>query len=321
MGRTLDIHPLVVLIVTALGGFLAGIVGLILAVPFTVIAGNAIGRLRSRGFFGVVADRAEPTVRRCSPDMDGSILTAETGRWTECRWPMTERTSAAGVAHASSRPPDMVGAALPLARLGAHARDRVRRPQHRAGGEGVRVVLPARDRRGRVRAARAPGPPSSPPSPSRLGLRGRRLRARSKRRSHQRTTIRKATGRARPRAHVPLRDVVHDGDAARLPPRVASTAALRRRHLLARADLARSRCWCPWRCSAGCVALPAMGPASSRVGGRWRWRSTPGSGGSRRGGSCSATSVLRVLVPTGVITGYRDGVPSRCPRPSGCRSW
>ena len=63
MGRTLDIHPLVVLVVTALGGFLAGIVGLILAVPFTVIAANAVGRLRSRGFFKVVADRAEPTVR------------------------------------------------------------------------------------------------------------------------------------------------------------------------------------------------------------------------------------------------------------------
>jgi putative heme transporter len=64
MGRTLDIHPLVVLVVTALGGFLAGIVGLILAVPFTVIAANAVGRLRSRGFFKVVADRAEPTVQR-----------------------------------------------------------------------------------------------------------------------------------------------------------------------------------------------------------------------------------------------------------------
>ena len=63
MGRTLDIHPLVVLVVTALGGFLAGIVGLILAVPFTVIAGNAIGRLRSGGFFDFVADRAEPTVK------------------------------------------------------------------------------------------------------------------------------------------------------------------------------------------------------------------------------------------------------------------
>ena len=64
MGRTLHIHPLVVLVVTALGGFLAGIVGLILAVPFTVIAANAIGRLRSRGFFKLVADRAEPTVQR-----------------------------------------------------------------------------------------------------------------------------------------------------------------------------------------------------------------------------------------------------------------
>ena len=63
MGRTLDIHPLVVLVVTALGGFLAGIVGLILAVPFTVIAGNAIGRLRRRGFFGVVADKAQPAVK------------------------------------------------------------------------------------------------------------------------------------------------------------------------------------------------------------------------------------------------------------------
>ena len=47
MGRTLDIHPLVVLIVTALGGLLGGIVGLILAVPVTVIAADAIGRVRS----------------------------------------------------------------------------------------------------------------------------------------------------------------------------------------------------------------------------------------------------------------------------------
>ena len=63
MGRTLDIHPIVVLVVTALGGFLAGIVGLILAVPFTMIAVNAIGRLRSRGVFKMVADRAEPRVK------------------------------------------------------------------------------------------------------------------------------------------------------------------------------------------------------------------------------------------------------------------
>ena len=64
MGRTLDIHPLVVLVVTALGGFLGGIVGLILAVPFAVIVGNAIGRLRSRGFFRLVADRAQPAVKK-----------------------------------------------------------------------------------------------------------------------------------------------------------------------------------------------------------------------------------------------------------------
>jgi predicted PurR-regulated permease PerM len=64
MGRTLDIHPLVVLVVTALGGLLGGIVGLILAVPATVIAANAIVRLRSSGFVDEVADRAEPTVRR-----------------------------------------------------------------------------------------------------------------------------------------------------------------------------------------------------------------------------------------------------------------
>ena len=63
MGRTLDIHLLVVLVVTALGGLLGGIVGLILAVPATVIASNAIARLRSRGSLARVAERAEPTVR------------------------------------------------------------------------------------------------------------------------------------------------------------------------------------------------------------------------------------------------------------------
>ncbi len=63
MGRSLDIHPLVVLVVTALGGLLGGIVGLILAVPFYVIARSAIGRLRSRGVIDQVTDRAETTVQ------------------------------------------------------------------------------------------------------------------------------------------------------------------------------------------------------------------------------------------------------------------
>ena len=64
MGRTLDVHPLVVLIVTALGGLLGGIVGLILAVPAYVIAGDALGRLRSRGVVDRAAQRARPAVEQ-----------------------------------------------------------------------------------------------------------------------------------------------------------------------------------------------------------------------------------------------------------------
>jgi predicted PurR-regulated permease PerM len=64
MGRSLDIHPLVVLVVTALGGLLGGIVGLLLAVPAYVIGRDGIKRFRSRGIAQMVADRAEPTVQR-----------------------------------------------------------------------------------------------------------------------------------------------------------------------------------------------------------------------------------------------------------------
>ena len=64
MGRTLDVHPLVVLVFTALGGLLGGIVGLILAVPAYVIAGNALGRLRSRGVVDWMAERAQPAMER-----------------------------------------------------------------------------------------------------------------------------------------------------------------------------------------------------------------------------------------------------------------
>jgi predicted PurR-regulated permease PerM len=63
MGRTLDIHPLVVLVVTAFGGLVGGIVGLILAVPAWVIASDGISRLRSRGVLDDVADRAQPTLQ------------------------------------------------------------------------------------------------------------------------------------------------------------------------------------------------------------------------------------------------------------------
>jgi predicted PurR-regulated permease PerM len=72
MSQTLDIHPLVVLVVTALGGIVGGIVGLILAVPVTVIAADAVGRLRSRGVIDRVADRAKPTIRRVLDPADSS---------------------------------------------------------------------------------------------------------------------------------------------------------------------------------------------------------------------------------------------------------
>ena len=64
MGRTLDIHPVVVLVVTATGGLLGGIVGLILAVPATVIAADGISRLRSQGVIDEVTDRAQPALKR-----------------------------------------------------------------------------------------------------------------------------------------------------------------------------------------------------------------------------------------------------------------
>jgi putative heme transporter len=64
MSRTLAIHPLVVLIVTALGGLLGGMVGLILAVPAYVIASDAISRFRSRGLVEKAAGRAQPAVQR-----------------------------------------------------------------------------------------------------------------------------------------------------------------------------------------------------------------------------------------------------------------
>jgi predicted PurR-regulated permease PerM len=63
MGSSLDIHPLIVLVVTALGGLLGGIVGLMLAVPAWVIARDAISRARSRGMLEQVAQRAQPTVQ------------------------------------------------------------------------------------------------------------------------------------------------------------------------------------------------------------------------------------------------------------------
>lgn len=65
MGRTLDIHPLVVLVVTALGGSLVGIVGpILLSQHEWVVATQTLARLRRNGLFSRAVDRAEPAVRQ-----------------------------------------------------------------------------------------------------------------------------------------------------------------------------------------------------------------------------------------------------------------
>ena len=64
MSTSLDIHPLVVLVVTALGGLVGGIVGLILAVPAYVIIRDGLARLRSRGVVDKVTEAAEPAVQK-----------------------------------------------------------------------------------------------------------------------------------------------------------------------------------------------------------------------------------------------------------------
>ena len=51
LGDQLKLHPLVVLLVTVLGGLVAGIVGLILAAPLTAIGVNLYGEARASGFF------------------------------------------------------------------------------------------------------------------------------------------------------------------------------------------------------------------------------------------------------------------------------
>ncbi len=85
MGRTLDIHPLVVLVVTALGGFLAGIVGLILAVPFTVIAANAVGRFGREASSSSWPTGPSRPCNGCSSDASGECRTAAGRRPTSAR--------------------------------------------------------------------------------------------------------------------------------------------------------------------------------------------------------------------------------------------
>ncbi|MFA9563894.1 MAG: AI-2E family transporter [Acidimicrobiales bacterium] len=52
LGDSFKLHPIVVLLVTMFGGIVAGLVGLVLAVPLTTISIYAFGELRDSGFFG-----------------------------------------------------------------------------------------------------------------------------------------------------------------------------------------------------------------------------------------------------------------------------
>ncbi len=64
MSGRLRIHPLVVLIATTAGGVIGGIVGLVLAVPLTVVAVDGIKRLRHLGVLRAARQRAEPVLRK-----------------------------------------------------------------------------------------------------------------------------------------------------------------------------------------------------------------------------------------------------------------
>lgn len=56
IGGQLRLHPLVVLIVTILGGIVAGLIGVTLAAPATAVAVDIVGKLRAAGVF----DRPQP---------------------------------------------------------------------------------------------------------------------------------------------------------------------------------------------------------------------------------------------------------------------
>jgi hypothetical protein len=86
MGRSLDVHPLVVLIVTALGCLIGGIVGLILAVPFFVIARSGIARLQS----GLRPScRPRRTDVATNPQLKVGHLIMQTAKTSEC-WRIAE---------------------------------------------------------------------------------------------------------------------------------------------------------------------------------------------------------------------------------------
>ena len=68
-GRTLQIHPLVVLLATTIGGILGGLPGLVMAVPLAVIAGKAIPRLA--GVVDLGADHLREELAAAAGDTGG----------------------------------------------------------------------------------------------------------------------------------------------------------------------------------------------------------------------------------------------------------
>jgi predicted PurR-regulated permease PerM len=60
MSQSLDLHPIVVLVVLALGGMLGGIIGLLVAVPAAAVARSAFVQLRSSGYVEDLAAQARP---------------------------------------------------------------------------------------------------------------------------------------------------------------------------------------------------------------------------------------------------------------------
>ena len=125
-------------------------------------------------------------------------------------------------------------------------------------------------------------------------------------------------GGARARAHDLLRDVVHDGDATRLPPRLASTASLGGSTRTGAALTWLAVIWSPWRSRA--AALRARRRTVSSCSRSVHSRSLPRSGGSPRGGSSSATCVRGCWCQP-VSSPASPSRASRCPRRSGCRRW
>ena len=60
MSRSLDLHPIMVVVVLALGGMLGGIIGLIVAVPAAAVARSAYLQLRTTGYVDELATKARP---------------------------------------------------------------------------------------------------------------------------------------------------------------------------------------------------------------------------------------------------------------------